>query len=66
MKAKAHEVHIIGTLVLFMKNFAVQQVNRVGICTSQTTVTLFYFRDVTDKLMDTYFIGPVVPAQHVV
>ena len=65
VKARSHGVRSIGTILLFKKNLAFQQVMRAGMWMSQTTLTSFYLREVTHKSMDTLSIGPVMAAQRV-
>ena len=48
-KAKAHGIRGIGTLLLFVKNLAVQQILRAGSRESLSAFTLFYQRDVTHR-----------------
>ena len=55
----------IGPLLLFKKNFAVQQVLRGGTWKPQSTIS-FCLRDVIHRSMDTFSIDPVVAAQQVV
>ena len=58
VRATAFEIQKIGTSLLFKKNYAIQQVLKVGACLSHC----FYLRDIARRHMDT-FISHVVAAQ---
>ena len=64
VKVKAYEVRSTCIGVLFKENFSVQQAVRAGTWVSQTTFTS-YLRDVTHRLMGTFFIVPVMGTQKV-
>ena len=51
----AWETRGIALSLLFMKNYAIS-----------TTFTRYYLRDLSDKLLDTFHLGPVVAAQAMV
>ena len=59
------EVRKVAMSFLFGRNFAVHQVLNVGMWSAQSTFSALYLRDVTHRHLDTFSIGPVVMAQHV-
>ena len=61
---KAYELSSIETSVLLWKNFAIQQVLRAGIWTSQTTFTI-YLRNVANRHIDSFSLSPLVAFQQV-
>ena len=63
---RAHETRGIAPSILFRKNFAVDQVLKVGTWRRHTTFTRHYLRDIAHKSLDTFHLGPVVAAQSVV
>ena len=62
---RAHEVRKVETSLFFRRNCAVHQVLKAGTWSSQSTFP-FYLRDVTQRHVDTFYIGPVVVVQQVV
>ena len=63
---RARETRGIAPSILFRKNFAVDQVLKAGTWRRHTTFTRRYLRDIAHKSLDTFHLGPVVPAQSVV
>ena len=63
---RARETRGIAPSILFRKNFAVDQVLKVGTWRRHTTFTRHYLRDIAHKSLDTFHLGPVVAAQSVV
>ena len=63
---RARETRGIAPSILFRKNFAVDQVLKVGTWRRHTTFTRHYLRDIAHKSPDTFHLGPVVAAQSVV
>ena len=60
---RAHETCGIASSLLFKKNFAGDQVLKVGTCRRHTTFTSHYMRDLAHRSLDTFHLGPVVVAQ---
>ena len=56
----------IAPSLLFKKNFAVDQVLKVGTWRRHTTFTRHYLRDLAHRSLDTFHLGPVVVAQALV
>ena len=65
-RIRAHEVLGIAPTLLFRRNFAVDQVLKVGTWKNQNTFTSFYLRDVAHKSLGTYHLGPIVASQGVI
>ena len=63
---RARETRGIAPSILFLKNFAVDQVLKAGTWRRHTTFTRHYLRDIAHKSLDTFHLGPVVAAQSVV
>ena len=59
----ARETRGIAPLLLFKKNFAVNQVLKAGTWRRHTTFTLHYLRGLSHKSLYTFHLGPVVAAQ---
>ena len=51
---KAHKVRKIATILLFRRDFVIQQTVRVGTLSSQSTFSAFYLRDVTHWNVDLF------------
>ena len=60
-----YQIRKVAIFLLFRRNCAVHQVLKVGTSSAQSALS-FYFRDVTHKHLDMFFIGPVVEAQQIV
>ena len=54
LRIRAHDACNIVPSATFKRNFAVGQVMRAGVWSSQTTFTSSYFRDVTLCSLDTF------------
>ena len=52
-------------LLLFRRNYAVQQVLEAGTWFFQMTSTAFYMKAITHRYMVTFSIGPLVATQEV-
>ena len=63
---RARETRGIAPSLLFKKNFAVDQVLKVGTWRRHTTFTRHYLRDIAHRSLDTFHLGPVVAAQALV
>ena len=63
---RARETRGIAPSLLFKKNFAVDQVLKVGTWRRHTTCTRHYLRDLAHRSLDTFHLGPVVAAQALV
>ena len=63
---RARETRGIAPSLLFKKNFAVDQVLKVGTWRRHTTFTRHYWRDIAHWSLDTFHLGPVVAAQALV
>ena len=63
---RARETRGIAPSILFRKNFAVDQALKAGTWRRHTTFTRHYLRDIADKSLDTFHLGPVVAAQALV
>ena len=63
---RARETRGIAPPLLFKKNFAVDQVLKVGMWHRHTTFTRHYLRDLAHRPLDTFHLGPVVAAQALV
>ena len=63
---RARETRGIAPSLLFKKNFAVDQVLKVGTWRRHTTFTRHYLRDLAHWSLDTFHLGPVVAAQALV
>ena len=63
---RARETCGIAPSLLFKKNFAVDQVLKVGTWRRHTTFTRHYLRDLAHRSLDTFHLGPVVAAQALV
>ena len=63
---RARETHGIAPSLLFKKNFAVDQVLKAGTWRRHTTFTRHYLRDLAQRSLDTFHLGPVVAAQALV
>ena len=51
--------------MLFRRNFALEQVLRVGVWENQSMFTTSYLRDITRKSLDTFHLGAIVAAEGV-
>ena len=63
---RARETRGIAPSLLFKKNFAVDQVLKVGTWRRHTTFTRHLLRDLAHRSLDTFHLGPVVAAQALV
>ena len=63
---RACETRGIAPSLLFKKNFAVDQVLKVGMWRRHTTFKRHYLRDLAHRSLDTFHLGPVVAAQALV
>ena len=63
---RARETCGIAPSLLFKKNFAVDQVLKVGTWRRHTTFTCHYLRDLAHRSLDTFHLGPEVAAQALV
>ena len=63
---RARETRDIAPSLLFKKNFAGDQVLKVGTWRMHTTFTRHYLRDLAHRSLDTFHLGPVVAAHALV
>ena len=63
---RARETRGITPSLLFKKNFAVDQVLKVGTWRRHTTFTSHYLKDLVHRSLETFHLGPVVAAQALV
>ena len=52
--------------ILFKRNCTAHQALKAGTWSAQSTFSFFYPRDVTNRHLDTFSIGPVIAVQQVV
>ena len=63
---RARETRDITPSLQFKKNFAVDQVLKVGTWCRHTTFTRHYLRDLAHRSLETFHLGPMVAAQALV
>ena len=56
----------VATSLLFKRHCSVHQVLKAGTWSAQSTLSPFYLRDVINRHLDTFSIGPLMAAQQVV